>query len=296
MVADKNQLDFIGVNDHVVAPTDIKSTYPYSENGVWGGSATGECLDIMSVVSFLAAITSRIRLITSVLVAPHRPALLTAKMITSADVLSGGRLTIGLGTGWMQEELEALGAPPYRDRGNVTDEYIDVFRKVWKEERPSFKGHYCNFSPILFAPKPVQKFGPPIWIGGESPAAIKRTVQRGDGWYPASHNPRFMLDTAPKYRNASAKLKNIAESFGRDPNSLDLGYCFVRPINPIEQKSNGGRDILTGSTDTILNDIENFANAGVQTLICNIGGGDINEILDRITWLGQEIVPLIRDR
>ncbi|MGE3918699.1 MAG: TIGR03619 family F420-dependent LLM class oxidoreductase, partial [Hyphomicrobiaceae bacterium] len=155
--AERLGFDFVSANDHVVVPADIDSRYPYSEEGDWAGRNTGECLDVLSTLTFLAGCTERVRLLSSVMVVPHRPAILTAKIIATADVLSEGRMIVGVGAGWMKEEIEALGAPPYAERGKVTDEYIAAFRELWTKPRPQMKGRYVDFSNILFEPKPVSK-------------------------------------------------------------------------------------------------------------------------------------------
>jgi alkanesulfonate monooxygenase SsuD/methylene tetrahydromethanopterin reductase-like flavin-dependent oxidoreductase (luciferase family) len=113
------------------------------------------------------------------MVLPHRPPVLTAKMLATIDVLSNERLIVGCGVGWMREEFEAIGAPPYEARGTVGDEYIQVFKELWTNDDPVFEGDHCRFSDLTFAPKPVQKPHPPIWTGGESPAALRRAGNPG---------------------------------------------------------------------------------------------------------------------
>ena len=151
----------IGVSDHIVIPRDIQSTYPYTESGTYSGS--GECMEQLSLLSFLAGQTSTVRLLTSGMVLPHRSPMLAAKMLTTIDVLSQGRLIVGCGVGWMKEEFEALGAPPHRERGAVGEEYIRAFKELWTSDNPSFQGKYVRFSGVRFEPKPVQKPHPPIW-------------------------------------------------------------------------------------------------------------------------------------
>ena len=114
------------VNDHIVVPRDIASRYPYSEGGDWAGGQFGEAMDILSMLAFLAAATSKVRLLTSVMVVPYRHPVVTAKMIATIDVLSNGRGTIGCGAGWMEEEFIAVGAPSFAERGKSTDEYLEI--------------------------------------------------------------------------------------------------------------------------------------------------------------------------
>ncbi|HEX9270911.1 MAG TPA: LLM class flavin-dependent oxidoreductase, partial [Candidatus Binatia bacterium] len=134
----------ITVADHVIVPKNISVPYPYTVDGKYPG--TGYHLETLTTMSFLAGATRRIRFITSVMIAPYRNPILTAKMLASLDVLSHGRVIVGLGVGWMKEEFDNLKAPPFHERGRVTDEYISAFRELWTKENPSFNGKYCNFS------------------------------------------------------------------------------------------------------------------------------------------------------
>ncbi len=182
------------ISDHVVIPRDIEARYPYSDTGEFPGRARGDRHEQLTAAAFIAGKTARLRLVTSVTVVPHRPAVLLAKMLSTIDVLSQGRLTFGIGAGWMREEFEALGVPPFAERGAVTDEYLAACRELWTKDNPSFAGRYVKFADIFFEPKPVQKPHPPIWVGGESGPALRRTARLGDGWYPIGTNPQHRLE------------------------------------------------------------------------------------------------------
>jgi probable F420-dependent oxidoreductase len=185
--------DYATFSDHVVIPTDISSPYPYSATGEFTNAGTGERNEQLIELAFVAARTSKLRLVTSVMVIPHRPAVLAAKQLATIDVLSGGRVTLGIGAGWMKEEFEALGTPPFEQRGKVTDEYIAAFRELWTRDKPSFSGEFVAFDKISFAPKPAQQGGIPIWVGGESGPALRRTAKIGDAWYPIPNNPALNI-------------------------------------------------------------------------------------------------------
>ena len=168
-------LDFahLAVTDHLVVPKSIDSRYPYNQTGKFPGQATcGDCFDQFTLMAYLAAISTKPRLVTAVTVIPHRGAVHTAKIMATIDVLSGGRTTLGVGAGWMKEEFDALGVPDFDQRGKVTDEYLEAFKILWTEDDPKFQGKHVNFSNINFYPKPVQKPHPPIWVGGESRPAF----------------------------------------------------------------------------------------------------------------------------
>src|SRR6202047_4985791 len=159
--------DYAAISDHIVEPTDIHARYPYTESGEFPASSRGERHEQLTVIAYLAAKTSRLKFLTSVMVAPHRPAVLTAKMLATIDVLSGGRLIVGVGAGWLKEEFDALGTPPFEERGAVTDEYMLGVRELGTKDSPRFDGRFVKFKDVIFAPKPVQKC-PPMWVGGES--------------------------------------------------------------------------------------------------------------------------------
>ena len=183
----------IMASDHIVVPRQISSTYPYTEGGEFPGSVSGESMEQLTVLAYLAGQTKTIRLATSVMIVPHRNPLVAAKALATLDVLSQGRVIVGIGVGWMREEFEALGLPPFQERGAVVDEYILAFKELWTSDNPTFDGEYCRFSDITFLPKPVQKPHPPIWVGGESRRAMRRAARLGNGWYPIGSNPQFPM-------------------------------------------------------------------------------------------------------
>ena len=152
------------VADHIVFPVESQSTYPYTLDGKHPGG--GDALETFSILGVVAGATERLRLVTSVLVLPYRNPVLTAKMVASLDVLSGGRLTLGVGAGWLSEEFAALNSPAFEARGAVTDEWIAIFKQLWSHSPASFNGRFYRYTDIRCAPFPVQKPHPPIWVGG----------------------------------------------------------------------------------------------------------------------------------
>ena len=134
--------DYATFSDHIVIPTAIAAEYPYSASGEFPSGTRGERHEQLTEIAWIAAKTTRLRLVTSVMVVPHRPAVLTAKILSTIDVLSGGRLTLGIGAGWMREEFEAIGAPDFDARGTVTDEYVRAFVELWTRDAPKFDGKY----------------------------------------------------------------------------------------------------------------------------------------------------------
>ena len=295
--AERLGFDFVSVNDHIVVPADIASRYPYSEAGDWGGATAGQCLEQLATLSFLAGCTRRVRLLTSVMVVPHRQAILAAKMLATADILSGGRVIVGCGAGWMQEEFEAVGAPPFADRGRVTDEYIEAFKELWTNDKPAYKGKHVAFDNILFRPKPVQKPHPPVWIGGESQAAMKRAIRLGEGWYPASSNPANRLDTAPRVAAAIESFKAMAAKAGRDPKSIALAHVVLWPVSwQAEVAISGGRRTLTGSVTEMLQDIETLTKSGVGDVCVSFNGASLAEMVTGMERFAAEVLAKTRDK
>lgn len=286
--------NIISISDHVVIPKNIASRYPYSETGEFAGGNAGDCLEQLTTLSFLANATSSMRLLTSVMVLPHRSPVLTAKMLASIDVLSMGRLNVGCGVGWMREEFEALGAPPYDERGAVGDEYIRAFKALWTDENPSFKGTYCSFSDISFAPKPVQKPHPPIWIGGESPPALRRAARLGDVWYPIGRNPRFTVATPAEYQASVARMRRFAEEADRDPDTIDLAYS-AGWLNDREAQHlpNGERQLLTGTPEQVADDIQAFADVGVRHFMFNFQSDSLEATLARMERFATMVRPRV---
>ncbi len=285
----------VTANNHIVVPNSIASRYPYTPTGEWPGARTGECLEQVTVLGFLAAATSRIRLVTSVMVVPQRPAVLAAKALATVDVLSHGRLTVGVGVGWLDEEFRAVAAPPFAERGMVTDEFLAAFHELWCSDAPRFAGKYVRFTDIRFDPKPVQKPRPPIWVGGESRVALRRVARLGDGWYPVGNNPQEPLDTPERYAEKRKLLEVELTKAGRDPLTIAQAYLTLVRCQPVEQKApDGRRQSYTGRPADVAADIAGFAGAGVAHFFLNFSAPSLSEALADLAWFAEEVRPLIR--
>jgi probable F420-dependent oxidoreductase len=168
--------------EHVILADEYRSAYPYSADGRFPlDASTGGLGDPFAVLSFLAALTTRVRLGTGVCLVPQRNPVYTAKLVAGLDVLSHGRLDFGVGIGWFAEEFAAVGAE-FERRGARTRAYLEVMRRLWTETQPSYDGEFYHLPPVRFAPKPVQQPHPPIIFGGESDAALRRVADLGQGW------------------------------------------------------------------------------------------------------------------
>ena len=285
--------DHIAVSDHIVIPRAIGSTYPYTQSGAYPGGE--QCLEQLTILTTLGAMTSRIGLLTSVMVVPHRPPIQTAKMLASIDILTGGRLTVGCGAGWMAEEFAVLGAP-YAGRGKATDEYIEAFRELWTQDQPSYAGEYVSFSGIAFEPKPVSKPHPPIWIGGESRAALRRAARLGDAWFPISANPKFPLDTLARFTARRDELWREAEALGRSADSIGLAYWAYGYGPSAQEADNGERVICTGAPADIAADVAAMKQAGVSCIIFSLlaGAQEIAQATARLDQFATEVMPLLK--
>jgi probable F420-dependent oxidoreductase len=275
------------IADHIVFPVTIRSKYPYTVSGAFPGQ--GDQLEQLSLMAFIAGKTRALRLISSVMILPHRNPVVTAKMLATIDVLSGGRVTVGVGVGWMREEFEALGAPDFDRRGAASDEYIRIFKALWTQDPASFHGEFYRFEAIRCLPHPVQKPHPPIWIGGHSKAALRRVARLGDGWHPVGANPAAPL-RPPELRALLAELHRLTEAEGRDPSTLTISY--KAPIYDAGQGVDGGaeRRPFSGSPQAIADDIGVFAGLGVSELIFDFRSESLAESLDRMA----RFAPLIR--
>jgi probable F420-dependent oxidoreductase len=281
LVARGEALGFASVMiaDHVVFPTKVESKYPYTADGRFPGQ--GDALEQLALMAFVAAKTSRLRLVSSVMILPYRNPVFTAKALATIDVLSRGRVTVGVGVGWLREEFEALDAPDFERRGRVSDEYLQIFKALWTACPASFAGEFYRFADVQCLPAPVQKPHPPIWIGGHSRAALRRVARFGDGWHPVGANPAVPL-RPDELRALLDELARRAEAEGRDPSALTISYKAPvydvgRPIAP-----GADRRPFTGSAEQIREDVDAFARLGVSELIFDFRSESVAESLERM--------------
>ena len=288
MVAHGEALGFssVVVADHLVFPVTIHSRYPYTVSGAFPGQ--GDALDQLSLMAFVAGKSRRLRLISSVMILPHRNPVVTAKMLATIDVLSGGRVTVGVGVGWLREEFQALGAPDFDRRGAVSDEYLRIFKTLWTQDPASFRGEFYSFEALRCLPHPTQKPHPPIWVGGHSKVALRRVARLGDGWHPVGATPAVPL-RPPEMRASLDELRRLADAERRDFAALTIS--FKAPLYDPGQGVDGGADRrpFTGSTQAIADDIGIYAGLGVSELIFDFRAETLTESLDRMA----HFAPLI---
>lgn len=281
--------DFLTLSDHIVIPKKIESRYPYTITGDFPSAVSGDYLDQITLLSFLAAITKRLRLVLSVMVVPHRNPVLTAKMLVTLDVLSRGRVILGAGTGWMREEFEALGLTFFEERGAVTDEYLRLFKELWTSEDPNFQGQYCAVSNIIFLPKPVQKPHIPIWIGGHSKRSLRRAAELGSAWYPIVANPADPLEPDEVAAEMSV-LGDYARSAGRNPEDIDL-VIKVSLYDTDQQRIGGKRRRFNGTPEQVVSDIHAYQRIGARGVGFDVRSDSAAEVKEKMDWLAKEIIP-----
>src|SRR2546430_4512456 len=214
--AERHNIASLWVSDHVVIP---KLSTGYGRGGRFPHPPERPYLEAVTALAAAAVCTTRARLGSSVFILGHRQPVLMAKMLASIDALSKGRLICGFGVGWWKEELEILGAP-FHARGRQADEALRVFKELWTSDAPKFEGEFFRFRDVGFAPKPVQKPHPPIWVGGASPGAFRRVVTLGDGWHATSKTPAEL-------KEALGRLRAAADKAGRAFETIELSIRFA---------------------------------------------------------------------
>jgi len=275
------------MSDHIVIPDEIRSVYPYTPDGrvpEWN-----DWNEQLTTLTFLAGKTTSIRLISSVMVLPYRNPLLAAKMLSTLDLLSEGRVIAGVGAGWMREEFEALGTPPYDERGSVTEEYIKFFKSVWTEEPASFRGKYFRLdSGVKFLPKPIQKPHPPIWVGGESPPAMRRAVSVGDAWFPIGSNPRYPLRTLDQLTEATLRLHRYATEVGRKKE--DISLSFVAPFKEQKGREIGPSELFVGGARKMVSDVMACENLGFSYIKFDLMGATLGDTLQNMSTFSEDVL------
>jgi len=245
--------------EHVAVPVGYESRYPYSDTGRMPLPEDCELPDPLDLLAWLAARTERLRLGTGILVLPEHHPLQLAKRCATIDRLSGGRLFLGVGVGWMREEVAALGIDP-DERGSRTDEGIEALRVIWTEDEPSFAGRHFAFGPVRSQPKPVQPTIP-ILVGGHSPAAARRAGRLGDGFFPLGLSGD-LLD------RRWAQVREAAVAADRDPAavSLTLGGLLGDEAAITEAVDRGAERVVLSTRTDDLDELRHAMDATVAQL------------------------------
>lgn len=285
--------DYLTFTDHVVLPDTKVPGYPYSESGEFYEDSPNERHEQLIGMAYIAAKTSRVRLVAAVLVVPHRPAVLAAKMLATLDVVSGGRLVVGIGAGWLKTEFDAVVTTPFADRGAVTDEYIDAFRVLWTEASPKFEGRFTRFDGIVLEPKPIQK-PLPIWVGGEAGPAIRRAARIGDAWYPIGSNNKHLFDTLPRLAAGIERLHKAVAEAGRKPGSVGVSFRVKRYGDKVPPTaSNGERRLFSGSEADIIADFRALKDLGVTAIDIDFARPDPASVIAEMGRFRKAVIDKI---
>ncbi|HLX88005.1 MAG TPA: LLM class F420-dependent oxidoreductase [Acidimicrobiales bacterium] len=229
----------IWVGEHVVAFERYASSYPYALDGKMPLPAESGLLEPFITLAFLAARTTRVRLGTAMVLLPQRNPVYTAKEVSTVDWLSQGRVDLGIGVGWLREEFEALGVP-WERRGERTDEYLDVLRTLWCDDESSYSGRYYELPACTMFPKPLQEPHPPVHIGGESDAALRRAARGAQGWHTFNRAPADLAEPL-------ARLDELLTENGRRRDDIEITVCpYFQPVDPgaVEAYAEAGADAL----------------------------------------------------
>jgi probable F420-dependent oxidoreductase len=269
--AEQRRAASLWVSDHVVFPRHQTGNYP---GGRFPHPPDRPYLEPVTVLAAAAVCTSQARLGSSVFILGHRHPVVMAKMLTSIDALSNGRLIVGVGVGWWKEELEILGVP-FHARGRQADEILRVFKELWTASEPELDGEFFRFRDIGFAPKPVQKPHPPLWIGGDSPGAFRRVATLGDGWHATSKSPDDLRAALPRLRAA-------ADAVGRAMESIELSVRLVL-----------GDDLLARGTQAVVDHLAEYKRLGMRHAVLDFRRDDLGRMLEILEVVTGTVRPAL---
>ena len=281
--------DHVWVSDHIILPKNETSFYPYATDGVPTFKPDEPYYEPLAALNFIAGCTKKVRLGTHVLIIPYRNPVLTAKILSTLDVLSEGRVILGAGVGWREEEFQAMGLDTYKERGAVTDEYLQIYKELWTKDDASFQGKFYQISDTGFEPKPIQKPHPPVWIGGHSGPAVRRAAKFGDGWMPIGLRPPAILEPE-ELAEKIALLRKLTVAAGRPENAVTLTFSTGVVFN---DQSDRSRAWMQGNPEQIASDLQQYQSLGVSNFIINFQGRTVPELQENMERFSREVISLI---
>lgn len=266
--------------DHVILPDHQDSFYPFSDDGIYPVPKEGQFFDAFTTLAFLAGVTSRISLGTGVCVVPYRDPLVLAKLISTVDQVSEGRLIFGAGAGWLAEEFAALGVD-FRKRGKITNETLELLEQAFSGDTElSYRGRYVDATGVHISPQLHEHRTLPVWIGGASKAALDRTARFAGTWFPHIHG------STPDFLAAGvSRIKQRKQELGLTP---DVQTAIFMPIEITDQPASDGpihqQWLLRGTVEQIKAAIDQFASAGVSEVLL-VHGGSVRRRIAHMTEL-----------
>jgi probable F420-dependent oxidoreductase len=286
-LAETSGLASIWVADHVIFPSTFTSRYPYSPTGAFPVDMAKEpLLEPIATMGVLVGATQRVKIGAAVLVMPYRHPVLLARMLVTLDVLSGGRMLLGAGVGWLAEEFAALDARPFAARGRVTDECIEIVKRLCQGGEVTFHGEHYQLAPVVSNPGSVQRPHPPILIGGTSNAALRRTAKLGDGWISTGLRPQRLQERLNT-------LQKICGEEGRRFTDLSLSHKLFINIGEARQDATGDRDTGTGSQADLVDDLRRLVDLGYRHVIVRYRGTDTEKQRRQLDSFLSDIIPRV---
>src|SRR5262245_54949531 len=270
-------LDSVWVTDHVIVPRDIDIIY------------REHMLDPLAVLSWLAGVTRRVMLGTSVVILPYRSPIPVAKLLASVDVLSGGRLIVGAAIGWMEGEFDALGVP-FKERVSRSEEALELMRTLWTQERPELTTARHHLSGLQVSPMPLQKPRPPLWIGGGSEGAFRRVARLGDGWHATASTPeafRQGKDAVTTFWQEAKRDGEPAWSM-RIPVFLDGVHRWA-----VDEAFLRGRHTVRGTVAQVTEQLAEYQRLGVSHMPLEVSYSVYPAIAETIDLLAREVKPAL---
>lgn len=259
-IAEESGFESLWTVEHVIVPGGYESRYPYSADGRMPGAEDSPIPDPLIWLTWVAAQTKTIRLATGILILPQRSPVVLAKEVATLDRLSGGRVELGVGIGWLKEEFDAIGVP-FEERGARTDEHIEAMRALWREAEANFDGRFTRFDRAKLFPKPAQEGGVPITVGGHTVPAARRAGRLGDGFFPANGNPAELPGLLEEMKRAAAEV-------GRDGDAIEV-------------TAGGAFDVDA---------VKRFADMGVSRLVIPPFGRDAESWRQNLGRFGDDVI------
>ncbi len=286
-LAETSDCDAVWVADHVIFPTVFTSKYPYSPTGAFPMNMTQEpLLEPIATMGVLVGATRRVKIGTAVLVMPYRNPVLLGRMLATLDVLSAGRTMLGVGVGWLAEEFAALDARPFAARGRVTDECIEIIKRLCQGGEVTFQGEHYHLQPVMSIPGSVQRPHPPILVGGTSLAALQRVARLGDGWLSTGMRPERLQERL-------GVLHRLCEAQGRRLTDLSLCHKLFINIGEPRKGGDGSRDAGTGSVTDLVDDLRRLVDLGYDSCIVRYRGSDAEEQRQQLHRFLDDVMPRV---
>ena len=241
----------------------------------------------MAMLSYMSATTQRVILATSVLVLPYHNPVELAKYAATLDQMSGGRVTLGVGVGAMTEEFDALGIP-MSQRGSLTNESINLMRELWSSTSPEYHSRNWDFSDLYFSPKPVQT-SIPVWVGGSSPGALRRTARLGDGWHPTGLSPE-------DFAIGRAEVSSLAAAAGRNPHDIAMSARIEVEVHggPSSQRAASRARLPGDDMGALRAGLQAYGEAGVDHFVLALNSGDIPALRRLMATIAEQVIPDFR--